>query len=119
MDCTYQTNRYGMPLLNIVGVTCTNTTFNAAFAFISNELHESYEWALENFKKIVEPEAICTNREMALIDSIRTDFPQKRMFCVHGILTRIFYIIRILLIENINTINLLLENINNLKKNPK
>jgi hypothetical protein len=82
MDCTYQTNRYGMPLLNIVGVTCTNTTFNAAFAFISNEVQESYEWALQNFKKIVNPQVICTDREMALMNSIKAVFPQaKNVLC--------------------------------------
>ncbi|KAH6576989.1 hypothetical protein BASA62_001099 [Batrachochytrium salamandrivorans] len=33
MDCTYKTNRFGMPLLNIVGITATDSTFNAGFAF--------------------------------------------------------------------------------------
>ncbi|KAH6581272.1 hypothetical protein BASA50_004357 [Batrachochytrium salamandrivorans] len=37
MDCTYKTNRFGMPLLNIVGITATYKTFNAGFAFICNE----------------------------------------------------------------------------------
>ncbi|KAH9251488.1 hypothetical protein BASA81_010656 [Batrachochytrium salamandrivorans] len=37
MDCTYKTNRFGMPLLNIVGITATYNTFNAGFAFICNE----------------------------------------------------------------------------------
>ncbi|KAI9919854.1 hypothetical protein PsorP6_015351 [Peronosclerospora sorghi] len=37
MDATYKTNRYGMPLLNIVGVTATYSSFNAGFAFLREE----------------------------------------------------------------------------------
>lgn len=34
MDCTYKTNGYHFPLLEIVGVTSTNITFIVAFAYI-------------------------------------------------------------------------------------
>jgi MULE transposase domain len=37
MDCTYKTNCFGMPLMNIVGITSTSKTFNAGFAFMSAE----------------------------------------------------------------------------------
>ncbi|KAH6574167.1 hypothetical protein BASA60_005676 [Batrachochytrium salamandrivorans] len=37
MDCTYKTNRFGMPLFNIVVITATYNTFNAGFAVICNE----------------------------------------------------------------------------------
>ncbi|KAG5553673.1 hypothetical protein RHGRI_011536 [Rhododendron griersonianum] len=37
MDCTYKTNRYRFPLLQIVGVTSTEKTFSVAFAFIDRE----------------------------------------------------------------------------------
>ena len=33
-DCTYKTNRFHMPLLNIVGVNSDGMTFNAAFAWL-------------------------------------------------------------------------------------
>jgi hypothetical protein len=36
MDCTYKTNRFGMPLLKIVGFTSTFKTINAGF-FLSPE----------------------------------------------------------------------------------
>ncbi len=38
MDCTYKTNRFGMPLLNIVGVTSTYHSFNAGFIFMPEEI---------------------------------------------------------------------------------
>ncbi|KAH6595417.1 hypothetical protein BASA50_005829 [Batrachochytrium salamandrivorans] len=50
MDCTYKTNRFGMPLLNIVGITATYKTFNAGFAFICNETEPMYVWALQSFE---------------------------------------------------------------------
>ena len=34
MDCTYKTNRFGMPLLNIVGIMATYRGFNTGFTFI-------------------------------------------------------------------------------------
>ena len=37
MNTTYKTNKYRLPLLEIVGVTSTGLTFSAAFAFISSE----------------------------------------------------------------------------------
>ena len=74
MDCTYKTNRYGMPLLNIVGITCTYSTFNAAFCFVKEETKDLYEWALNEFQKIVKPPVIVTDRELALINAIKAIF---------------------------------------------
>ena len=51
MDCTYKTNKFGMPLLNIVGITSTFETCNVGFAFLAEETKISYEWALSQFKK--------------------------------------------------------------------
>jgi MULE transposase domain len=45
MDCTYKTNRFGMPLLDIVGITATNTTFYVGFAFPSDEKQPSYQFS--------------------------------------------------------------------------
>jgi hypothetical protein len=83
IDCTYKTNKFGMPLLNIVGITSTNSTFNVAFAFLSSEDEASYTWALKNFAKIVNPKIICTDRELALMNSIKQVFPSARnMLCI-------------------------------------
>ena len=37
MDITYKTNRYKLPLLEIVGVTLTGMTFFAAFVYMEAE----------------------------------------------------------------------------------
>ncbi|XP_028106138.1 uncharacterized protein LOC114305252 [Camellia sinensis] len=37
MDCTYKTNRYRLPLLEIVGVTSTDMSFSVAFAYLQFE----------------------------------------------------------------------------------
>lgn len=34
MDCTYKTNNYRMPLLEIIGMTSTDMTFSMAFMFL-------------------------------------------------------------------------------------
>ena len=43
MDCTYKTNRYRLPLLDIVGFASTSQTFHLAFGFIQDEKQDSYE----------------------------------------------------------------------------
>ena len=37
MDCTYKTNRFNMPLLNIIGITSLGKNFWVAFYFLRNE----------------------------------------------------------------------------------
>jgi hypothetical protein len=42
VDCTYKTNRYGMPLLDMIGVDACNKSFCIAFAFLPGEQEEDY-----------------------------------------------------------------------------
>jgi hypothetical protein len=53
LNFTYKTNKFGMPLLNVVGITSTYATFNAGFAFLHAENEETYAWALQQFFKVV------------------------------------------------------------------
>jgi hypothetical protein len=79
LDCTYNTNRFKMPLLVIVGTTCLNTTFYIAFCFLPKETEEDYTWALEHMKMLYLPNTktgvIVTDRELALTYAIRVVFP--------------------------------------------
>ncbi|KAI8560267.1 hypothetical protein RHMOL_Rhmol04G0242300 [Rhododendron molle] len=79
MDCTYRTNRYRFPLLQIVGVTSTEKTFSAAFAFIDRKKEENYTWMLKNLKSMMDLDAllnvILTDRELALVNVITRVFP--------------------------------------------
>lgn len=46
LDCTYRTNRFGISLLNIIGITGSNSTVHVAQAFIRNDQGPDYDWAL-------------------------------------------------------------------------
>jgi len=52
IDSIYKTNRYKLPLLDIVGVTPTRMTFSTAFAYLEGEHINNIVWALERFKGI-------------------------------------------------------------------
>ena len=79
MDCTYKTNRYRMPLLEIVGVTSTDMTFSVCFAYLQAEREENYAWALGVLHSVIgdgnPPEVIVTDRELSLMKAISTVFP--------------------------------------------
>ncbi|CAG8458404.1 9522_t:CDS:2 [Cetraspora pellucida] len=78
MDCTYKTNKYRMPLLNVVGITSFNTTFFSCFIFMKDEDEEDYLWALtcitKLFNGISNPHVIVTDRELALMNALKTAF---------------------------------------------
>ncbi|XP_030445922.2 protein FAR1-RELATED SEQUENCE 5-like [Syzygium oleosum] len=87
MDCTYKTNRYKMPLLDIIGVSCFNTSFYSCFVFLRKEEEEDYVWALTMFSNILgvdcQPSAIVTDRELALMNAVRIVFPKSaNLLCV-------------------------------------
>jgi len=46
MDSTYKTNKYRLPLLEIVGVTSTGLTFSAAFVLLLTECENNFIWSL-------------------------------------------------------------------------
>jgi hypothetical protein len=81
LDCTYKTNKYSMPLLDIIGVDASQRSFCIAFAFLSGETEADYIWALEQLKLLYEqcnaslPSVILTDRCLACINAITTLFP--------------------------------------------
>ncbi|KAL8534876.1 hypothetical protein ACS0TY_010779 [Phlomoides rotata] len=79
MDCTYNTNRYRMPLQEIVGVTPTNLTFCVACAFMNAEREDNYTWILSTLRSLVVdlclPNLIITDRELALMRAVESIFP--------------------------------------------
>ena len=79
MDCTYKTNRYRLPLLEIVGVTSTNLTFSVAFVYLEAERVDNYTWAMEKLQSLMFadrlPNVIVTDRELALMNVGRLVFP--------------------------------------------
>ncbi|XP_038695515.1 PKS-NRPS hybrid synthetase CHGG_01239-like [Tripterygium wilfordii] len=86
MDVTYQTNRYGLPLLEIVGVTSTSQTFCITFAYLHSEKEPSYTWALECLRSAMHgctnPRVIVTDRELGLMKACAQVFPEaSKLLC--------------------------------------
>lgn len=50
-DATYKTNRFNMPLLNIVGCTSMKMTFQAGICFLWNEKEKDYWWTMIQLRK--------------------------------------------------------------------
>ncbi|XP_058180186.1 uncharacterized protein LOC131298728 [Rhododendron vialii] len=77
MDCTYKTNRYKMPLLDIIGVSSFNSSFYSCFVFLAKEGEEDYVWALQMFRRILGPACYPTvivfDRELALMNAIKNE----------------------------------------------
>ena len=70
-----------MPLLNLCGVTGNKKTIQTALCFLSGEKKEDYEWAMTQFKELLEkhdipwPLSIVTDRELALMNALEKVFP--------------------------------------------
>ena len=81
MDCTYKTNRYRMPLLNIVGTTQLNTTFLISGCFIKGEKEEDYLWALSQWNDVREkfnipsPGVVLTNADKSILKVLPKTLP--------------------------------------------
>jgi hypothetical protein len=87
LDCTYKTNRYRMPLLHIIGVSPSNSTFSVAFCFMQNEQEQSYIWALKSFFSFLDPlpfnPVLCTDRDLALLGAINAVCPNHpHLLCI-------------------------------------
>lgn len=80
LDCTYKTNIYRMPLLNIVGVTGANTTLRVAVVFLRTEEERNYTWAMNALKRMNEEYCILealgcfTDQEVAFINAFESVF---------------------------------------------
>ena len=74
-----------MPLLEIVGMTCTGKTFNLGFAFLSKEDAPTYTWVLRQVETWCprRPDVILTDRELGLLKAITIVYPDAHyMLCI-------------------------------------
>lgn len=84
-DCTYKTNRFNMPLLQFIGTTAMNRLFYVAWAFISNETQEGYQYAVRSLKSLYtrlnleDPVTIFTDKDRAFRNSLATQFPDTNL----------------------------------------
>jgi hypothetical protein len=77
LDCTYQTNRFGLPLLNMVGITNISISFYVAFSFIKSESEEDYRWVLRQLTAYLScaPGVVITDCDQALSNAVSNVFP--------------------------------------------
>ncbi|XP_026384119.1 uncharacterized protein LOC113279660 [Papaver somniferum] len=52
IDCTYRTNKYKMPMLNVVSHTSNKNSFTVAWCFMEKEEIKDYVWALQQVRLI-------------------------------------------------------------------
>jgi hypothetical protein len=88
LDCTYKTNKFDMPLLNILGVDNMGYSFSVGFCFLDQEVEENYDEAIRHLRSLfnhgIWPSVIATDCEAALITAIDRHFPAirtKRVLC--------------------------------------
>ncbi|XP_074266996.1 protein FAR1-RELATED SEQUENCE 5-like [Silene latifolia] len=79
IDSTYKTNLYRLPLVEMVGVTPVGKSFVIVYALVTHESEDGYRWVLQKLKAllndVVQPNAIVTDCEQGLLNSIPTVFP--------------------------------------------
>ncbi|XP_074315661.1 protein FAR1-RELATED SEQUENCE 2-like [Silene latifolia] len=79
IDSTYKTNLYGLPLVEMVGVTPVGKTFVIAYALVTHEFEDGYRWVLQQLKAllndVVQPNVIVTDCKQRLLNAIPTVFP--------------------------------------------
>lgn len=81
MDCTCKTNRFDLPMLNMIGLTGMNATIHLAQAFVRGETFDDYIWALSqlrvtwNRKTIHLPQVIFVDRDQAQLKPLEAVFP--------------------------------------------
>jgi hypothetical protein len=82
LDCTYKTNQFHMPLLNLCAVTGNRKTVQVALCFLSGEKKEDYDWAMAQFRILMkehgipEPVSVVTDRELALMNTLDEIFKE-------------------------------------------
>jgi hypothetical protein len=75
-----------MALLNICAITGGNMVVQVGLAFIRQEREVDYNWAMEFLRDLMakesiqEPLSIVTDREIALINALRSFFPSSLQF---------------------------------------
>lgn len=78
MDTTHKTNRFGMPLLDIIIINNMGQSCTVFIAFLKNQKYETFLWSLQQFKNGIDsqsPKIILTDEEEALRKGIiSTDF---------------------------------------------
>ncbi|BBN13097.1 hypothetical protein MPTK1_6g00760 [Marchantia polymorpha subsp. ruderalis] len=79
IDSTYKTNRFGLPLMHVVGVTATHQSFIFAYCFMVGERAKYYLWTLWHIQHVfaaflLVPKTFVTDRDLTLMNTLSTVF---------------------------------------------
>jgi len=81
MDCTYKTNCYNLPLLNIIAMSAMNTVIPVAQCWLPGECQGDYSWAFGRLHELLTeygialPQVIITDRDLACLNALACSFP--------------------------------------------
>jgi MULE transposase domain len=84
MDCTYNINKFNMPLFTITGVTSTSRSFTVGMAFLDGERFEEFQWILRHLQHLFQkihfnaPCSIVTDCDLALMNAVKLVFPSSQ-----------------------------------------
>jgi hypothetical protein len=85
IDGTFETNRLGMVLLAVVGITSTNKNFPAAYSFARAESKAAFTFLLDSFKyfvfgnEIVEARVVLADQAAGLIAVMPAVMPKAKL----------------------------------------
>lgn len=78
-DCTYKTNKFGLPLLVCTGLSPSNKSFFCCGIFMHGERERDYVWALRAVQRLlgdgVTPSVVASDNEAALLGAGLIVFP--------------------------------------------
>ena len=82
LDCTYKTNEYNLPVLNIVAASCLNKTIQVGICFLSGESENDFTWAVQALRRFLEsngielPSLVITDRDLALMNALEENLQE-------------------------------------------
>ncbi|XP_050896729.1 uncharacterized protein LOC127103519 [Lathyrus oleraceus] len=93
LDSTCKTNKYRLPLLEMVGVTSTKKTYSVGFAFLECDKKDNFTWALEVCHTLLKdqgdvPKVIVTDHNTSLIKLVAKVFPSSNALLYRYHLTK-------------------------------
>jgi hypothetical protein len=83
LDCMYKTNKFNIPLLNILGINHHSNSFTITLCFLDHKVTKNYKEAVQHLKALFQPEiwpsVVAINCKPALISAVLTHFPAIRI----------------------------------------
>lgn len=89
---TYKTNKYRMPLVHAIGVSSKYQTPSRFFCFMKSETESDYNWTFQTARRLFgefKIDVIMADNDLALMNAIKTNFPEAKIFSVIGTSGRI------------------------------